>query len=242
MLLSNKCEIIKSIVVKLVFDDESVKERTINVKDLVNVTFNKDGMRRSIEGIVTRIEDENCCRHERWYIIVDGSTTGVSKIEKIFTDKILDIEVTRKANQVSSITTPIDSTRVTGMRFVGGVLQITQDGTHWISLVKAPEKESDILVDEKDQELAAKIARLIPKRVPADRRVEMIEGLVSLYKEELDLAFENHECENNTTVDPDDTTTSGDTTTTTPDVTTPTEPDTEVEDPVDDTLSDEETN
>lgn len=193
MLLKNTCEIIKSLNIKLVFDDESVKNRTIEVGDLVDITFNKDGMRRSIEGTVKKIEDESCPKKTHWYIIVDGSTSNIARIEKIYTEKILDVEVTRKANQTSSIGSPMDSTRIVSMRLVGGILQVSQDGIRWTSVVKVPETESEVIVNPEDQELAAKIARLIPKRIPADRRIEMIQNLVDLYNEELSDAIADEE-------------------------------------------------
>lgn len=213
MLLKNTCEIIKTLVIKLVFDDESVKTRKVDVDDLISVTFNKDGCRRSIEGIVKKIEDENCPKKVHWYMIVDGSTNGISRIEKIYTSNIIDIEVMRKANQTATIGSPMDSSRIVSMRLVGDILQVTQDGTNWISVVKVPQSESGVIVEPEDQELAAKIARLIPKRIPPERRMEMIENLVSLYNEELKKETNKEEDNSETNTDipstPDDTPSTG---------------------------------
>jgi len=220
MLLSIKYEMIKSLKVKLVFDDESVKTRTIELNDLAIVTFNKDGRRCTVEGVVTKIEDACSAKCDCWYIIVDGSSNNISRIERIKVKNILDLEITKKANQTSTISTPLDSSRIVSLRIAGGLLQATQDGRTWVSLLKIPEKESDIIVeDPDDQDLAAKIARLIPKRIPVERRVEMIQNLVDLYNEELANDIEDLTSSlipDEPTDTPTDTTTPDDSTTTTP--------------------------
>ena len=163
--------------------------------------------------IVKKIEDENCPKKVHWYMIVDGSTNGISRIEKIYTSNIIDIEVMRKANQTATIGSPMDSSRIVSMRLVGDILQVTQDGTNWISVVKVPQSESGVIVEPEDQELAAKIARLIPKRIPPERRMEMIENLVSLYNEELKKETNKEEDNSETNTDmpstPDDTPSTG---------------------------------
>ena len=185
MLLSKSYDIIKSVMINLVFDDNSTKKEEISLKDIVNVVYNKNGTRRTIEGTVTRIETGNACSKREWYMIVDGSFCNSSHLEHVKFDNIIDIDIVRKAKETKNISSPVGEHHVSNFRIVGNILQLSQDrGKTWLKVCELPEQE--VIVDPTYQTIADKISSTIPKHMPPDKRAELIENLVDLFKEELD--------------------------------------------------------
>lgn len=130
MLMDIKCSAVASIKVNLTFDDMSTKERVVGVGDLVDITYNANGLRKHIEGRVLKVSvvgvDPN-----GWYIIVDGSDDFDSDRVKFSPMNILDIEIIRKADTLENVQTVIGAESVPFIRIVKGRLQYSKDGYNW---------------------------------------------------------------------------------------------------------------
>lgn len=157
MLMNINCSAVVSVQVHLTFDDDSVKDRVIGVGDIVDITYNDAGLKKTIEGKVLKVS----CATEKptgWYIIVDGSNTMETNAVKFCPMNILDCEIIYKASDIKCVGTPISEGTVAMIRVVDGELQFTQDGYNWCpvkldyaNLKNVPEKDtSDSKDDSKD--------------------------------------------------------------------------------------------
>jgi len=182
MLLSKSFDIIQSLVLKLVFDDESVKELVISEKDIVNMTYNKNGNRCNVEGRVSRINVEtNTCQKRGSYIIIDASSTGKSSVEKIDINAIIDCDIVNKYESNNMITTPVGDEAVSAFKLCGNILMLSTDnGRSWMKVCELASTE--VIVEEEYQDIADKIANVIPAHLSPDVRAEMIEDLVEVFK------------------------------------------------------------
>jgi hypothetical protein len=130
MLMDIKCSMVPSISVKLRFDDHTEKYALISVGDLIDVTYNANGMRKRIEGKVIKVsaygEDP-----KSWYIIVDGSDDFESQKAKFSPMSILDIEILRKAGTLDFVQTVSGDYAVPYIRIVKGRLQYSLDSFDW---------------------------------------------------------------------------------------------------------------
>ena len=144
MLLSKSYDVLTSIHLKLVFDDESVKDNIISLNDVINVVYNKDGRRRTMEGYVTRICVDNICQKRSWYIIVDASTYGRNNVDRILIENIIDLDIIKKSSELITVSTPIDETKVTNIRFIDNIFQISQDnGKTWTNICSSTTTPGD---------------------------------------------------------------------------------------------------
>lgn len=184
MLLDIKYNVINSLVIKLRFDDNSVKEQHVSIGDVVNCSYNKNGARRTIEGVVKQIvTDTNPCQQTKWYMYVDSSKSGFAAVEKILVDNILDIDVLRKGMGLMTVHTPGNKMMVTDIRLNGNYFQISPDyGKHWFKVAEITCHHYD--VPEEYQELAAKIDALLPPHMNPGVRMDLIKALVYLFKDE----------------------------------------------------------
>ena len=175
-------DVIRTIVINIVFDDESVKTREIKLNDNIDITFAKDGKRRTISGYVKRIETDNPCRKKEWYIIVDtGSAGTVYRMEKILVDNIIDLEVLSSADASVPITSTIGESKISNFRLVGKVLQLSQDGGRtWLKVTDLP--DTDITVDPTDLPLVDEIKNIIPDYMRPDIKAELMEDILNLVK------------------------------------------------------------
>lgn len=182
MLLSMKYNVINSLVITLRFDDNSVKEAVVAIGDVVNVAYNKNGMRREIEGVVKQIvADTSPCGNQKWYMYVDASTCGCAALEKILVESILDIDVIRKGAGLLTIHSPGNAMKVTDFRINGNYLQVSPDyGRHWFNVT---ELTSEYNVPAEYQELAARIDSLLPRHMNPGVRSDLIVALVNLFKD-----------------------------------------------------------
>ena len=130
MLLDIKCSVVNSIKVNLTFEDGAPKERVISLYDLIDVTFNQDGVRREVEGRVIKINVEGC-DPKRWYIIVDAADDFSSKQYRFSPMNILDLDIISKKDAEKYIVSPPDYTNIAGLRINKGRLQYTQNGVDW---------------------------------------------------------------------------------------------------------------
>lgn len=101
MLLRNESIVKHSIQVKLVFDDNIIRELDINVGDFVHTSYRKNGCVRCGMGVIRKIEpyikkyyDSCCCKNpvESAVIILDMSTENNAYVEKINLEDIIDID------------------------------------------------------------------------------------------------------------------------------------------------------
>lgn len=134
MLMDIKCSAVTSVAVHLTFDDNSIKDRTISVNDLISVEYNKNGLRRHIEGKVIHIQAIGT-DPKSWTITVDGSNDFDSETARFSPMSILDIEIIRKADTIKYIETPMDNTGIVSLRVVNNRLQFSQDGINWNSVI-----------------------------------------------------------------------------------------------------------
>lgn len=183
MLLSIKYDVINSLDIDLVFDDNSTKHEHVSVGDVVDCAFAKNGCRKTIEGTVKQIVlDTNPCKKQTWYMIVDASTCGSCAVERIEINKILDIDILRRGAGLQAIHTPSNRMRVTDFRMNGNRLELTTDyGKHWFKVADIRCATYD--VPEEYQELAAKIDALLPPYMNPGVRSDLIVALVNLFKD-----------------------------------------------------------
>lgn len=130
MLMDIGCSVINSIKVNLIFDDQSTKSAIIGVGDLLDVTYNANGLRKNIEGKVVKVSAVGI-DPKGWYIIVDGSGDFESEQAKFSPMSILDVNIIRKADTLDSIKTPIGNNATPYLRVVDGRLQWSKDSETW---------------------------------------------------------------------------------------------------------------
>lgn len=190
MLMSISYDIIESLVVRLVFDDDTAKKVKVNVDDIVRVTFNKNGCRTVIDGICKRLYHDNnhntrcIVQKPNWIMIVDGSQYGASAIERIEVSKILNIDVLKRAEENLSITSPLGENNITSFRLVGNILQLSVDnGETWMKVLSL--SSNDVEVPEEDKELASKVDALLPSTLRPDLREDLASDILELVKAEL---------------------------------------------------------
>lgn len=197
MLIGVSHEVIKGVTIKLVFDDGHVKTNTVYVNDIVDVYYAKDGVRRHIEGRVTKVEElpnhaghvghiASCgnCKNVGCYITVDGSEEARACVAKIDVDCILDLDVLQHAGEYDSITSPKGEYNITNFRLVGKCLQLSCDnGQHWMIVSTLPDEQ--IIVPEEEQEIADKISALIPSCANPCQKADLVRALVELFDSEL---------------------------------------------------------
>lgn len=199
MLLSISYDVIESLIIKLVFDNERVKRLKVEIGDYVSVTYNKDGKRRTIEGFVKRIYldnhfehyNEQCHHNQHWSMIIDGSMTGNDRIGKVEVSKILDLDVLKKVSESISINSPMNNDRITDFRLVGNTLQLSQDnGENWINVMELPVEKPSI--EGCDCELVSKIESVVPTGIRADLQKQLMKDIMKLIKEEKDCSCDCH--------------------------------------------------
>lgn len=134
MLLDINCKAISSVKVRLVFDDETVKCNVISIGDLIDVTYNGNGMRKHIIGRVTSISTVGADPHN-WYIIVDGSDDFARYGARFSPMDILDLEIIRKSDQEVIVKSPIGMGGIPYIREIKGRLQYSRDGFEWHYIV-----------------------------------------------------------------------------------------------------------
>ena len=130
MTLDCKVEVIQSLLVHLLFDDESTKDRKVSINDLIDVTWNGNGARKHIIGRVAVISCHGS-NHNDWYMIVDGADDFASRREKISPYQILDLDVLRKADTERLVKTVQGDYAVPYLRIVKSRLQYSIDGFSW---------------------------------------------------------------------------------------------------------------
>ena len=209
MLVKVSHEIINSVNIGFVFDDNSVKKVLVQVGDVVEINYIRNGMKKEVTGTVKRIFTENghaghighvasCgnCTNEGCYLYIDASTTNNADLEKIDVDCMYDLNIIQKADNSDCIKSPVGCTQVTSFRIVGNELQVSTDyGTTWMKVGTVG--ASDLVVDEADKAMADQIAGMLPNCMNSSDKNVAVENLLKLFKE-------NSQCDCNPSEDEDD--------------------------------------
>ena len=195
MLLKVSHEIIKSVNIGLVYDDNTTKKVLVQIEDVVEISYVYNGMKKEVTGTVKRIFTEDghaghighiasCdrCKNEGCYLYIDASKENKSDLVKVDVDCIFDINVIQKADNSDCVKTPIGCTQVTSVRIVGDEFQISVDnGTTWLAVAKVTVPGID--VDESDKAMADQISGLLPGYMNSADKNTAVENLLKLFKD-----------------------------------------------------------
>ena len=171
MTLDCKVDVIQSLLVHLLFDDQSTKDRLISVNDLIDVVWNGNGARKHMIGRVARIS-ANGSDPNSWYLIVDGADDFKSMKERFSPLAILDLEIIRRSADEDIIHTEKGENNCSYLRVVKGRLQYSHDGYQW-KYVKIDDK--DII---EDQEGTVPYESVPPMQPSDDEDINGIEDAV----------------------------------------------------------------
>lgn len=148
MLMSIGCEATTSLTVSLTFDDSTTKTRVLGVGDYVTITYNNDGLSKTVTGKISTVYANpyaDKVDRSQWYIIV-ACTECSSGIAKINPMQILDVDIIRKAIPLIAVSTiDSDTNRITHIRVnSNGYFEFSQnDGATWKMLNLAPSASND---------------------------------------------------------------------------------------------------
>jgi hypothetical protein len=172
MLMDIKCSADPQIEIRLKFDNQENKSVTVGRNDLVDIEYNKNGVRKRIEGIVTKVST-NGTESLGWCIIVDGSGDFSSEIARISPKNILDIDIIRKAEAVQGINSPKDKSGIMSLRVKGGRLQYSQNGYDWYPVIIDRE---NVIVPGDDKDIDPGRPHHHPKRKDDEHGIKPDEG------------------------------------------------------------------
>ena len=172
MLMDIQCSSEPQIEIRLRFDNQKSKKVIVGKGDLVDVDYNKNGVRRRIEGIVTKIST-NGTEARGWCIIIDGSGDFSSEIARISPTNILDIDIIRKANDSVGINSPKGKSEIMSLRVKGSRLQYSQNGYDWFPIVIDRE---NVIVHGRDGDIDPGRPHPHPERPPREPGIKPDEG------------------------------------------------------------------
>lgn len=196
MLLSTSYDIEKTLVNKFVWDDGTSKETKLEVGDVATFVWNNRGQRDEITGKLVRIEaerhfqarpHEHCqpgmidsCDKNGWFILVDGSMSNQSNMKRIVIRDLLNIEVIKRENFNTTVSSPLGDNNITDFRLVGNILQLSVNhGKTWMKVCTLP--KFDFEVEEGLEEVAENIGNAIPEHInPADRNQILVSVLKAM--------------------------------------------------------------
>lgn len=158
MLLSNKSYIVPSVMIDLTFDDNIRKVFPVACKDIIRVTFNKNGIATTFQGRVTAIsaaatsytyKSDGVCNVNTTfatnkngpYITLDGSEAYEGKTAIVYLSTILDCDMIYKWSDNYIVTTPPSDSQddvqsVQMLRIKSGKLEVTTDfGETWFPII-----------------------------------------------------------------------------------------------------------
>lgn len=129
-----QCSAEPQITVRLTFDDNSVKTVTVGKGDLVDVEYNKNGVRRRIEGKIVKISTSGT-QSVGWCIVIDGSGDFAAQQARITPSTILDIDIISKSECVDGIESPKGKGQIIALKEMGGRLYYTKNGYDWLPVL-----------------------------------------------------------------------------------------------------------
>ena len=185
-LMNISYDIIQCVNVSLAFDDGTVKKYTIAPGDIVTVTYNYNGERRTETGKVTKIVSDSvnscCCDANKWIMVIDASAYGGATLTRITINKILDLSIVRKAADFSDITSPTGEYNISNLRLVGNVLQLSvDDGVTWLNVSTLQAVDPGIADD--DAKYVEKVKQILPANLRPDVYATMLKSMVALLKQ-----------------------------------------------------------
>lgn len=182
MLLSMNYEIINRLKLKFVFDDDSVKTQLVDIGDYVSLVYNKDGMRHSIDGYVSRIYQDHGYRDcdPHWFIILGNKDSADKSIAKIEVRKILDLDVISKASESNTVLTPTNAeNRITNIRLKDNVFEISQDfGSSWVAVTPL----TTVTPPAEDDDLMKEVDAIVPDTLRSDIQEQLMKDIYDLVK------------------------------------------------------------
>lgn len=191
MVMKIGCEVEQVLNVTIVHDDNTTKTVKLGVGDYVTMSFNKNGVKRTVSGTVTTIHanpyNGQLSRND-WYIVVnnDNNCAGMPASVKINIINILDVTLVHSAKGSNPINTPDTAMRVTDIRVKDGFLQISQNwGESWLTVgINDDGSLSDDFVGP-DKTIADKITEMIGSDQYASSE-EFVQGVIDIINEEVD--------------------------------------------------------
>jgi hypothetical protein len=142
MTLSVDCSVVTSIRVVLTYGVGPKKDVILEVGDLVDIEYNKNGLRKDITGRIIKISATGTDPNG-WWIVVDGSDDFESTQARFSPMNIIDVDIIKKGDSEHTVSSPIDSSGVECIRVVNGYLQYTKNGYTWYD-IKTGRREDEI--------------------------------------------------------------------------------------------------
>lgn len=188
MVLKIGSEIEQTLVLTIVYDDDSTKTLTVAEGDYITMAYNRNGSRRIVTGVVNTIHANpynGQLSRKDWYIIVASDNPESMSSAKVPINAILDLNVLRQRRGVHPINTPNNAMRVTDMRIKDNYLQVSNnDGRSWRTVgINADGTLNDDPVGC-DKTIADKISQLIGSDQMATTE-EFIDAIINLVNNEV---------------------------------------------------------
>lgn len=131
MLMDVQCSATTQVTVNLRYDDNRNETYTIGKGDIVEISYNRNGLRSTIEGKVVRV---SCVGTDPkgWFIMIDGSNDFESEKVRICPTSILACEIIQSASEIKYIATPRGrKSTIAALRVIKGRLEYSQNGYEW---------------------------------------------------------------------------------------------------------------
>ena len=122
MLLRNESRVKHSIYIKLVYDDNKVRELELNEGDFIQISYRKNGYVKCGVGTIRKIETElhsnkfPFCKRETAVITLDMSEDFTSCVAKINMFDIMDVRHVSKPNETNTDVLSDSDFEVTGSK------------------------------------------------------------------------------------------------------------------------------
>ena len=188
MVLKISSAIEQTLVLTIIFDDDSTKTVPVCEGDYVTFAYNRNGNRRVITGVVSTIHANpynGQLSRKDWYMVVASDDPESVSSAKIPIANILDLNVLRKKKGVHPINTPNNAMRVTDMRIKDNYLQVSNnDGRTWRTVGINADGTLNTDPVGSDKSIADKVAQLIGSDQTATTE-EFIEAIVNLINNEV---------------------------------------------------------
>lgn len=195
MLIQLSYDVEKSLTITL-YNELFTKKFTVSENDIIEVSYNKNGLVKTVKGKVTKVYTDGSHKHpqhvnycgeyknEGCYIVVDSSVVQGSDVVKIDVDMILDMDMIQKYSEGENITSPMGEGHVTNFRVVENELQVsTNYGNTW--RVVGQLGEEVISGYPSDYTLPEKIAAVLPPYMRNSEKKSLVNDLLRLFESEM---------------------------------------------------------
>ena len=177
-LLSNNSHIVPTVMIDLSFDSGIKKNFAVEVRDVINVTYNNNGLATTIQGKVISINaastaysytahgvanvDTTYCTNKNGpYLVIDGSDTYAGKTATVYLGTILDCDMISKWSDNYVVTTPpadtsADINSIDMIRLHEGNVEYTiNNGESWNLIVGVTSDNLESALNALKEELKA---------------------------------------------------------------------------------------